>query len=65
MTHKSDIKQRTDNIWNFSIYVEDDLNVINYNNFNLVVNLIYSIKEMYKLSNKDTFNLYNSLLSSK
>ena len=64
MTHKSDIKQRTDNIWNLSIYLEDECNILNYNNFHLVANLIYSIKEIYKLSNKDTYNIYNDLLNN-
>ena len=61
MTHKCDLKQRTDNIWNLSIYIDDKLEVINYDNFNLVVNLIYSVKKIYNLSNEETINVYNNL----
>ena len=64
MTHKSDIKQRTDNIWNMSIYVDDKCNIVNYNNFQLVIHLIYTIKEMYNLSNDDTCKMYKEMISN-
>lgn len=63
MTHKSDIKQRTDNIWNLSIFVDKDINEINYNNFNLVANLIYSVKEIYNLSNNETINICKKFIT--
>ena len=51
MTHKSDTKQRTDNIWNMSIYIDDKCDIVNYKDFHLVIHLIYTIQKMYNLSN--------------
>jgi hypothetical protein len=62
MTHKSDCKQRTDNIWNMSIYVDNKCNVINYKDFNLVIHLIYTIQEMYDLSNDRIYKIYKDMI---
>ena len=61
MTHKCDIKQRTDNIWNLSIYINKEIREVNYSNFSLVSNLIYSVKEIYNLNNEEILNIYSNL----
>ena len=62
MTHKVDNKQRTDNIWNFSIYVEqNNLKEINKVHIHLVVNLIYTIKYLYKLDHNSILKIYKEI----
>ena len=62
MTHNVDIKQRTDNIWNFSVYVENnELKEITNLDIYLVVNLIYTIKNLYKLDHKSILKIYKEL----
>ena len=62
MTHNTDIKQRTDNIWNMAILANDNINVINNDNFSLVVHLIYTTKELYNMSIENVKNIYRKLL---
>ncbi|VVU95773.1 hypothetical protein CPAV1605_1529 [seawater metagenome] len=58
LQHNIDIKQRSDNVWNMSIDFNSQKKKINYNDFSLVINLIYSIKNMYNLNNKEILDLY-------
>tara|TARA_B110000971_G_C19800850_1_gene404207 strand:+ start:118 stop:738 length:621 start_codon:yes stop_codon:yes gene_type:complete len=60
MTHICDIKQRTDNVWNISINTNND-KVIKYENFQLVIHLIYTTKELYNLSIREAYNLYSEI----
>lgn len=62
LTHVCDIKQRTDNVWNMSIYIDDNKKEINYNDFNLVIHLIYTIKELYKATNLDIKSIYQKFI---
>ena len=61
MTHDTDIHQRTDNIWNMSIYVDPKLTEINANDFKLVIHFVYTAQNLYKLNIKQTLNLYKNL----
>ena len=47
-----------------SIYVDDKCNIVNYDDFQLVIHLIYTIKEMYNLSNDDTCKMYKEMISN-
>ena len=40
-------KQRTDNIWNMSIYIDDKCDIVNYKDFHLVIHLIYLFDYYY------------------
>lgn len=60
MTHISDEIQRTDNIWNMSIFIKYGTEVITYENFYLVTNLIYTIKSL-KLNDVQMYKIYNDL----
>ena len=61
ITHICDLKQRTDNLWNMSLHIDDDCSVIKYDNFHLVIHLIYTIKELYNLSNKEAYKAYKKI----
>lgn len=61
ITHIFDVKQRTDNIWNMSIYVKEGCKEVKYEDFKLVIHLIYTIKGMYNLSDRDTIRIYNEM----
>lgn len=62
MTHEVDIKQRTDNIWNYSIYIErNNLKEITKSDIHLVVNLIYTIKNLYKLDHNSILKIYKEI----
>ena len=63
LTHVTDIKQRTDNVWNMSIYIDDNCNEINYDNFKLVIHMIYTIKELYKLDFLEVKSMYSSFIN--
>lgn len=62
LTHIIDVKQRSDNISNMAIYINDKSKRIDYNNINLVIHLIYTIKELYKLSNENVSKMYNEFI---
>tara|TARA_A100001015_G_scaffold304030_1_gene394607 strand:- start:1310 stop:1927 length:618 start_codon:yes stop_codon:yes gene_type:complete len=59
--HNIDIKQRSDNIWNMSIDFNIKCREVKYKDFNLVINLIYSIKNMYDLNDNALIDLYNNI----
>jgi superfamily II helicase len=61
MDHSVDTRQRTDNIWNLSIYVDDNIYTVNKDNFNLVVHLIYTIKHLYNLDRQEILEAYNNM----
>ncbi len=63
LEHKVDLKQRTDNIWNFSIYINNNLNknIINYHDFNLIINLIYTMQNLYKINIQKSLQIYKEL----
>lgn len=63
LTHVTDIKQRTDNVWNMSIYIDGNCNEINYDNFKLVIHMIYTIKELYKLDFLEVKSMYSSFIN--
>ena len=67
MTHITDLKQRTDNIWNMAILVDSNKEdkTVKYSDFNLVIHLIYTTKELYNMSNKGILELYKKLLDKK
>jgi hypothetical protein len=62
MTHEADLKQRTDNIWNMAMLVDDDAKTLDYDNFNLVIHLIYTTKELYNMSLSNVKDIYKKLL---
>tara|TARA_B100000586_G_scaffold249021_1_gene206747 strand:+ start:1403 stop:2026 length:624 start_codon:yes stop_codon:yes gene_type:complete len=62
MTHTTDIHQRTDNIWNMSIYSLSKTDVINVNNFQLVIHFVYTAKDLYKLETDKIIDLYKNLI---
>jgi hypothetical protein len=62
MTHDTDVHQRTDNIWNMSIYVDTKLTKITGKDFKLVIHFVYTAQNLYKLDIKQTFNLYKNLV---
>jgi len=61
MTHLVDSKKRIDNIWNIAIFVDNSQHYFDYNSFNLVINLIYSVKKIYNLDNDGLLNTYSQL----
>ena len=61
MTHIVDFKRRIDNIWNISIFFDESLPNYDYNSFYLVINMVYSVKKIYKLENKTLLNVYDEL----
>ena len=65
MTHQSDIKQRTDNIWNLAIYVSPDKKIINFKDFQLTTHLIYTLTEMYQLKEDQIINVYQDLANNQ
>ena len=62
MTHDTDVHQRTDNIWNMSIYINPKLTKITEKYFKLVIHFIYTAQNLYKLDIKQTLNLYKNLV---
>jgi len=65
MEHFTDIKQRTDQIWNISIYISSNNNnsnsknqIINYPDFKLVINLMYTIQNLYNLKHDQIIDIY-------
>ena len=62
LTHISDLKQRTDNVWNMAIYIIDRDKEISYDNFHLVIHMIYTIKELYKLNDSDVRVMYKKFI---
>ncbi len=62
MTHTTDIHQRTDNIWNMSIYSLSKTDVINVNDFKLVIHFVYTAKDLYKLETDKIIDLYKNLI---
>jgi hypothetical protein len=62
MTHDTDVHQRTDNIWNMSIYVDTKLTKITEKDFKLVIHFVYTTQNLYKLDIKQTLNLYKNLV---
>jgi len=67
MTHISDLKQRTDNIWNISIYISENNKKkdINYEDFQLTIHLIYTLTEMYRLKDNEIMKVYQDLANNK
>lgn len=63
LTHICDLKQRTDNIWNFSIFC--DSNKLTKENLKLVCHFIYTIKEVYNVSTKNFMSVYNKILKKQ
>jgi hypothetical protein len=63
LTHVSDMKQRIDNVWNMAIYIIDKDKEVNYDNFNLVIHMIYTIKELYKLNDLDVKIMYKNFIN--
>ena len=61
MTHTTDIHQRTDNIWNMSIYADSKVNEINKKNFKLVIHFVYTVQNLYKMNNAQILNLYKNI----
>ena len=61
MTHTTDIHQRTDNIWNMSIYADSDEKEINKRNFELVIHFVYTAQNLYKMNKAQILNLYKNL----
>lgn len=62
LTSNVDMKQRTDNIWNISIMLKkNDEKMVNVNSINLVCNLVYSSKELYKLNETELKCIYSEL----
>ena len=53
MTHVIDEKKRTDNIWNLSIFIVNNNDVINIDDIVLVCNLFDTIKRGYDIKNYD------------
>jgi hypothetical protein len=62
MTHDTDVHQRTDNIWNMSIYADTKLTKITEKDFKLVIHFVYTTQNLYKLDIKQTLNLYKNLV---
>jgi hypothetical protein len=62
LTHYIDIKQRSDNIWNMAILCDKDIRQVNYNDFNLVINLVYSIQGVYNLNNDQIIDCYKAII---
>ena len=63
MTHNTDLKQRTDNIWNMAILITNNkAKKITFNDFHLVIHLIYTTKELYGMSIDQVKKLYKKLL---
>lgn len=62
MTHEADLKQRTDNIWNMAILLKDNVKTLTYDNFNLVIHLIYTTKELYGMSLTEVKEIYKKLV---
>ena len=58
MTHDTDVHQRTDNIWNMSIYADTKLTKITEKDFKLVMHFVYTTQNLYKLDIKQTLNLF-------
>ena len=63
MTHIVSSKQRTDHIWNLSIYVDKNIDVVNKDNIKLVIHLIYTTQYLYDLPDDDILKTYNEMLS--
>jgi hypothetical protein len=61
MTHNTDIHQRTDNIWNMSIYANSEEKEINKINFKLVIHFVYTAQNLYKMNNEQILNLYKNI----
>ena len=61
MTHTTDIHQRTDNIWNMSIYADSKKKEINNTNFQLVIHFVYTAQNLYKMNKEQILNLYKNL----
>jgi hypothetical protein len=61
MTHNTDIHQRTDNIWNMSIYADSEEKEINKRNFKLVIHFVYTAQNLYKMTNEQILNLYKNI----
>lgn len=64
MTHKTDLKQRTDNIWNLAICCSSSNNIINYDDFDLGVHLIYTMRQVYKLEDSKIKEIYQNLANN-
>ena len=64
MTHNTDLKQRTDNIWNLSICCDLNLKTINYSDFKLGIHLIYTMKHIYELSDGKIKKIYQDLANN-
>lgn len=62
LTHQVDLKQRTDNIWNISLLIDLDKSEVTYSNFHLVIHLIYTMKELYKMDNDTILSMYKELI---
>ena len=62
LTHICDLKMGTDNIWNFSIFI--DSNKLTKENLKLVCHFIYTIKEVYNVSTKNFMSVYNKILKN-
>lgn len=64
MSHVIDNKQRIDNIWNISILIDNDKTEYDYDDFSLVINMVYSVKKIYKLDGNNILKVYNDLLDN-
>lgn len=65
LEHESDMKGRTDNIWNFSILPKENVKEINSSDdFILVINLIYSIQKIYKYPTTKILEIYRELFDN-
>ena len=60
--HYVDSKQRIDNVWNISIYVINNENNIDYDNFILITHLSKTMKELYDMENYRIKDIHNDLL---
>jgi hypothetical protein len=65
LTHYTDTKQRSDNIWNMAILCEKGIKEISYNSFSLVINLVYSIQGVYNLNNKQIIHFYKEIIDGE
>tara|TARA_A100001015_G_C14897037_1_gene674813 strand:+ start:514 stop:1119 length:606 start_codon:yes stop_codon:yes gene_type:complete len=62
MTHISDLKQRTDNIWNLSIFCDSEK--LTKNNLKLVCHFIYTIKKVYNIPTNNFLRIYNQIIKN-
>jgi len=68
MIHLTDIRQRTDNVWNAAIYVDytkHNKKIVNYDDFHLTIHLIYTLTEMYQLKENQIIDIYYDLANNE